>query len=133
MQGTLLDILEAGGSGDPALIVPEGPRFTYAQLREQVSITAERLAQLGLERPDRIATVFPNGAEAIVLFLAAAAVGTAAPLNPAYKEEEFSFYLSDVAARALIVPPGAAAPARAALPAGVALLEAHFEGHGQLV
>ncbi len=133
MQGTLLGILEAGAAADLALVVPGGPRLTYAQLREQVSLAAERLAQLGLQRQDRIAMVFPNGAEAIVLFLAAAAIGTAAPLNPGYKEEEFRFYLEDIAARALIVPPGGAEAARAAAPPQVQLVEAHFDGHGQLV
>ena len=31
----------------------------------------------------------------IVSFLAASMAGTAAPLNPSYKEEEFRFYLED--------------------------------------
>ena len=102
---TLLSVLEHGAASDPALVVPGGPRLTYGQLREQVSLAADRLAQHGLGREDRIAIVFPNGAESIVLFLAAAAVGTAAPLNAAYKEDEFRFYLGDTDARALIVPP----------------------------
>ena len=66
----------------------------------------------GVGRNDRVALVFPNSAEAIVLFLAASAVGTAAPLNGAYKEEEFRFYLEDTRARALVVPPGEAEMAR---------------------
>lgn len=133
MHATLVDILENGAAGDPALVVPDGPQLSYGQLREQVSLTAERLARLGFQRTDRLALVYPNGAEAIVLFLAASAVATAAPLNPAYKEDEFRFYLEDIDARALLVPPGGAEAARAALPPGVPLLEAHFDGHGQLV
>lgn len=133
MHATLVDILENGAAGDPALVAPEGPRLSYGQLREQVSLTAERLSRLGLQRADRLALVYPNGVEAVVLFLAAAAVATAAPLNPAYKEEEFRFYLEDIDARALLVPPGGAEAARAAIPPGVSLLEAHFDGHGQLV
>src|SRR6202165_1612103 len=122
---TLFSVLEHGAASDPALVVPGGPRLTYGQLREQVSLAADRLAQHGLGREDRIALVFPNGAESIVLFLAAATVGTAAPLNAAYKEDEFRFYLEDTGARALMVPPGEAMAARQALPDGVTLIEAH--------
>lgn len=133
MHATLIDVLEHGAAGDPALVVPGGPRLTYGQLREQVSLTAERLSRLGFQRADRLALVYPNGAEAIVLFLAVAAVATAAPLNPAYREEEFRMYLEDIDARAVLVPPGGGEAVRAALPPGVPLLEAHFDGHGQLV
>src|ERR1700694_1048112 len=130
---TLFSVLEHGAASDLALVVPGGHRLSYGQLREQVSLAADRLAQHGLGRDDRIALVFPNGAESIVLFLAAAMVGTAAPLNAAYKEDEFRFYLEDTGARALIVPPGEAEAARRALPDGVALIEAHLDRHGQLV
>ena len=133
MAATLTHVLEHGGAVDPALIVPGGPQLTYGQLREQVSLAADRLAHFGLRREDRIAIVFPNGAESILLFLAAATVGTAAPLNAAYKEEEFRFYLEDTGARALIVPPGEGEAARRALPPGTRLIEAHMDGHGQLV
>jgi acyl-CoA synthetase (AMP-forming)/AMP-acid ligase II len=130
---TLFSVLEHGASSDLAVVVPGGPRLTYGQLREQVSLAADRLAQHGLGRGDRVALVFPNGIESIVLFLAAASVGTAAPLNAAYKEDEFRFYLEDTEAKALIVPPGEAEAARRALPEGAALIEAHLDGHGQLV
>jgi oxalate---CoA ligase len=130
---TLLTVLEHGAASDLALIVPGGPRLTYAQLREQVSLAADRLAQHGLGREDRIAIVFPNGAESIVLFLAAATVGTAAPLNAAYKEDEFRFFLEDTGASALIVPPGEGEAARRAAPGSALLMEAHVDHHGQLV
>ena len=130
---TLHSALEHGASGDLAVVVPGGPRLTYGMLREQVSLAADRLAQHGLGRGDPIALVYPNGAEAIVLFLAAAEVGTAAPLNPAYKEDEFRFYLEDIQARALVVPPGGAPAARAARPESAMLIEAHFDNHDQLV
>ncbi len=56
----------------------------------------------------------PNGLPAIVSFLAASIAGTAAPLNPAYKEDEFRFYLEDTAAKVLILPPEGADDARRA-------------------
>jgi acyl-CoA synthetase (AMP-forming)/AMP-acid ligase II len=131
-ERTLLNVLGHGNASDLAVAVPGGVRLTYRQLREQVAATADGLAQLGVDREDRIAFVFPNGAEAIVLFLAASTVGTAAPLNAAYKEEEFRFYLEDTGARALVVPPGEAEMARRALPDGVTLIEAHVDGRGVL-
>src|SRR5436189_90424 len=54
-MATLLSVLEAGQAKDPAIIVPDGPRFTYGDLRTQVVRTADALAALGLERSDRIA------------------------------------------------------------------------------
>lgn len=133
MAATTLDeVLKHGRDADAAIVVPGGVRLTYRDLREQVRKSADALAQLGLGRGDRIALVLPNSAESIVLFLAAAAVGTAAPLNSAYKEDEFRFYMEDIGARALVVPPGQGEAARRALPANATLVEASFDPRGQL-
>jgi acyl-CoA synthetase (AMP-forming)/AMP-acid ligase II len=129
---TLPNLLERGSPEDLAVVVPDGVRLTYRALREQVSDAADVLAQLGLGRDDRIAMVLPNSAEAIVLFLAASAVGTAAPLNAAYKEDEFRFYLADIEARSLVVPPGAGEAARRALPAAATLVEASIDQRGRI-
>ena len=40
--------------------------------------------------------------------------GTAAPLNPSYKEDEFKFYLEDTSAKVLLLPPTGAEDARRA-------------------
>ena len=40
--------------------------------------------------------------------------GTAAPLNPGYKEDEFRFYLEDTNAKVLLLPPDGADEARRA-------------------
>ena len=114
MSGHLLDTLR-GADGDRALVIPDGPTFTYAGLRSAVEDAATRLSGLGVRRGDRVALAFPNGPEAIVLFLAAALAGTACPLNPAYTEDEFAFYLEDTDARLLLVPPGGSAAARRAM------------------
>ena len=115
-----------------AIALPGGPLLTYAQLRENVASAADTLARAGIARGDRVALVFPNGVEAIVLFLAAATAGSAAPLNPAYKESEFRFYLEDTAAKALVVPRGGAEAARNAMPRGVALIEAWVDERGNV-
>lgn len=112
---TLLDLLLATPSDQPSLILPEaGVRLTYRELREQVIALAAALKAAGIRRGDRVATALPNGLPAIVTFLAACIAGTAAPLNPGYREEEFRFYLEDTAARLLLCPPDGAEEARRA-------------------
>jgi acyl-CoA synthetase (AMP-forming)/AMP-acid ligase II len=129
---TLLGVLERGEAGATAVLAPEGPALTYAALRREVERAAEGLAALGIERGDRVALALPNGAEALVMFLGAAMAATAAPLNPAYTEEEFRFYMDDTGARALVVPPGGGEAARQALPDGALLVEARFDADGAL-
>jgi len=130
--GTLQTVLGAGADEHLALVVPGGPSYTYRRLREEVARAADMLAGYGIGRQDRVALVYPNGAEAVVFFLAAAAAGAAAPLNQAYKEDEFRFYLEDTRARVLLVPPGAGEDARRALPAGSLLIEAAIEADGSV-
>jgi acyl-CoA synthetase (AMP-forming)/AMP-acid ligase II/acetyltransferase-like isoleucine patch superfamily enzyme/acyl carrier protein len=83
-------------------------------LLHQVEQTAVALSGLGLKRNDRVAVVLPNGPEMAVAFLGVTCGLTCAPLNPAYKEEEFDFYLSDLNARALIVAADMPSPVRTA-------------------
>jgi len=54
VNGNILDAL-AGEDGDTALVIPDGPSFTYAQLRSAVEDAAVRLAGLGVRRGDRVA------------------------------------------------------------------------------
>jgi acyl-CoA synthetase (AMP-forming)/AMP-acid ligase II len=130
--GSLLEILERGHAQSTAIVVPGGISLTYAQLREQVAAAADGLARLGVRRDERVALVLPNSAETIVMFLAAATAGAAAPLNPAYKEDEFRFYLEDTGARVLVVAPARGEAARRALPAGALLVEASLDERGRI-
>ena len=75
---------------------------------------AEALAAAGVGRGDRVGMALPNGLPTIVSFLAASMAGTAAPLNPGYKEDEFRFYLEDTNAKVLLLPPDGADDARRA-------------------
>jgi len=72
------------------------------------------LAGAGLGPGEVDALVLPNGPELIAVFLAISGIGAAAPLNPAYTEREFRFYLTRLSARILILPGGVASPAVAA-------------------
>src|SRR5204862_828424 len=97
-------------------------RISYGELRQQVRAVAEQLAAAGIGRGDRVGIALPNGLAMIVAFLAASAAGTAAPLNPAYTEDEFRFYLGDTGARVLILPHDGAESARHAAGDRVAVL-----------
>jgi acyl-CoA synthetase (AMP-forming)/AMP-acid ligase II len=112
---TLLELIQVAPGDRTAVILPEaGLRVTYQSLRDQVAAMADAMASLGVGRGDRVATVLPNGLPAIVSFLAASVAGTAAPLNPGYREDEFSFFLEDTAAKILLVPGDGAPDARKA-------------------
>src|SRR5581483_8041082 len=98
---------------------------------EQVLTMAGALAAAGVGPGDRVAMALPNGAATIVGFLAASIAGTAAPLNPAYRYEEFLFYLEDTNARVLIVPPDGAEEARkAAAERGIRILPIETSDNG---
>lgn len=130
---SLRDLLEQGSGSSTAIAVAGGaPQVTYDQLRHQVDHLTVKLKQLGIGRSDRVAIALPNGLEMIVSFLAAAIAGTAAPLNPAYKLEEFRFYLEDTGSRALIVPPGSADVARGAAGNRAIIIEVEADSKGEV-
>jgi oxalate---CoA ligase len=97
-----------------ALLSDEDDPLSHLQLWDHVAVTVPALNWLGVGRSDHVAIVLPQGPDLAVTFLAVAAGATAAPLNPAYVEKEFLFYLEDLQARALILPQGSDSPARAA-------------------
>src|SRR5215467_396285 len=111
----LPSLLRVAPGTSTAVIIPEtGTAVTYDSLNQQIKNMAATLAAIGIRRGDRVANVLPNGLPTIVAFLAGAEVGTAAPLNPAYRFEEFTFYLEDTAAKVLLAPPDGAEEARRA-------------------
>ena len=114
MSITIAELLKNGSDDEPAILAPDGPTLTYAALRRQVDHLAGQLATLGIGRDDRVGIVLPNGPAAAIAFLAVAACAAAAPLNPAYREEEFRFYLDDLQARALLTLPDDTSDAQAA-------------------
>jgi acyl-CoA synthetase (AMP-forming)/AMP-acid ligase II len=128
---TLLALFEAIPSDQTAIIIPEqNIRVTYGHLRDQVAAFAEALASLGIRRGDRVGMALPNGLPTIVAFLAASQAGTAAPLNPGYKEEEFRFYLEDTNARVLLLPPDGAEEARRAAGEQVPVFAVEMDASG---
>ena len=110
---TVRELLAIGADADVAIGAPGRPDLDYRGLRALVERTGAALAGLGIGPGDRVAAVLPNGPAAATCFLAVASCATAAPLNAAYREDEFDFYVSDLKARLLVVPQGMDTPARA--------------------
>lgn len=124
---SILDLIEIWATKTPeaaAILAPDRAPLDFAGLDAHVRQAASALHEFGIGRNDRIAMVLPNSPETVVCFLAVAAAATCAPLNPDYRADEFNFYLSDLQARALIVPAGSPSPARAiAADRGIAIIE----------
>src|SRR5580698_1138986 len=130
---SLTELLAGGRPQQPGLIVPDSAEvLTYAQVASRVEALAQRLADLTVRRGDRVALALPNGPDIVLLLLAITALGAAAaPLNPAYTEAEFGFFLDDIAPRLLLIPAsGNAAASAAAATAGTALVGVRPDGDG---
>ena len=111
MHTTLKSLLAVGAESAPAISAPGRPALNYRGLRGQVDATLLALNALGAGRNDRVAIVLPNGPEMAACYMACAAGVTSAPLNPAYRADEFEFYLSDLNAKLLIVEQGSSSSA----------------------
>ena len=111
METRLRQLLERGPASAPALGAPGRADLTHSELRALVDRTVADLNALGIGRGDRLAIVLPNGPEMAACFISAACACATAPLNPAYRAEEFEFYLADLKARALVVERGSSSPA----------------------
>jgi oxalate---CoA ligase len=121
---TLQELLAVGADGAVALAAPGAAPLTYSGLRATVTRCAARLNAAGIGRGDRVAIVLPNGPDMAAAFVAIASCAAAAPLNPAYRADEFDFYLSDLKSKALVVERGSQSPAvEVARKRGIAVIE----------
>jgi acyl-CoA synthetase (AMP-forming)/AMP-acid ligase II/thioesterase domain-containing protein len=98
----------------PALLAPGRDALSYAGLGEQTARLAGRLRTAGIGPEHRVAVVLPNGPEMAAAFVAVASCAACAPLNPNYTRRDFEFYLSDIAASALLLEEATPAAAREA-------------------
>jgi len=91
-----------------AIIIPGRPNaltVSYQQLSLHVSAFQRKLAHLGISSQAAVSIALPNSYEFIVAFLAASRQrAIAAPLNPAYKQDEFEFYIDDLSSAVTLVP-----------------------------
>src|ERR1700712_1995558 len=96
---TALKLLPAATAFDDAAT------WTYRQLADRVDQIAHALLELGVRRGPRTGTVSimaPNSGDMIASLLAAQAVGTANPINPALAEDHAALLLRTAETRVLI-------------------------------
>jgi acyl-CoA synthetase (AMP-forming)/AMP-acid ligase II len=124
MIQTVYDVVSAGKSDAPAIGAPGRPWLTFGGLKKLTDDTLATLNEVGIGRGDRVAMVVPNGPEMASSFIALASGTSSAPLNPAYRADEFEFYLHDLKPKACVVQKGMDSPVRAmAEKVGVPIVE----------
>ncbi|KAL8707230.1 MAG: hypothetical protein Q9220_007701 [cf. Caloplaca sp. 1 TL-2023] len=97
-------------SKEPAILIPskgQALTFSFKDLHAHVASFQQQLADLGVAPQYAISIALPNSYEFIVAFLATAEQrAIAAPLNPAYTQDEFDFYIGDLDSALVLVPQG---------------------------
>jgi acyl-CoA synthetase (AMP-forming)/AMP-acid ligase II len=121
----ILDDLLAG-----TLIAPARLTMRQHELAAAARAVGAALAGRGIAPGEKVAASFVNGPEIVVAFFGVAGARlTFAPLNSAYTEDEFRFYLEDIAPRALLLAPGSVPAARAAAAAlGIETIDLEVSG-----
>lgn len=114
MTQTLAELIAGHEADQPALGAPGRPWLNYGGLRTLSEEVAASLRGSGVGPNDRVAIVLPNGPEMAAAFVTIAQAAVTAPLNPAYREDEFAFYLDDLKAKAIVLADGYDGPALAA-------------------
>ncbi|EOO01907.1 putative peroxisomal-coenzyme a synthetase protein [Phaeoacremonium minimum UCRPA7] len=130
-----------GDKNATAVIIPSKPKaltVTYQGLAKEVTSFQSKLAAIGITTASPVSIATVNSYEFIVSFLAASwQRAIAAPLNPAYKQGEFEFYIEDVKSAIVLVPRGAVqadSPAvRAAKKFNAAIAECYWDDGKQEV
>lgn len=90
--------------GERLLSIYEDERVTYAANFRAVAVLANRLAELGVEKGDRVALAMRNLPEWPVAFFAATAIGAImVPLNAWWTGAELEYGLKDSGAKVLIL------------------------------
>ena len=134
-MATLSNTFSSSSNGT-AIVIPGKPNastISYQQLSAEVSTFQEKLAKLGVTPGAAVSIALPNSYAFIVAFLAASwQRAIAAPLNSAYKQDEFEFYIDDLSSAVALVPQGAFGqdgPAvRAARKYKAAIVECYWNG-----
>jgi oxalate---CoA ligase len=99
---TIGQIIANGAPNNPAFRAPGRNALGFGELADIIEQTSGKLVQAGIDSGDKIAIVLPNSPEAATVFLTAANCATAAPLNPAYTQDEYAYYLNDLQAKMLL-------------------------------
>lgn len=93
-----------------AIIIPSRPNaltVSYKDLSVEIASFQQKLARLGVTPQSAVSIALPNTYEFIIAFLASSwQRAIAAPLNSAYKQDEFEFYIDDLKSALALVPKG---------------------------
>ncbi|KAI9027349.1 hypothetical protein CLU79DRAFT_741481 [Phycomyces nitens] len=143
MATTIFSIFEKTQNLDKAAVIipssaPIPASLTYRQLLDVIRDFATKLSLAvpaeALKPGSSISISYINSLEFVVAFLGVGFMRLiASPLNPAYKKDEFNFYLEDAKSTIMIVPAGASKdPKNAAVSAarerGALVVEIHWNG-----
>ncbi|MEX2281010.1 MAG: class I adenylate-forming enzyme family protein [Gemmatimonadota bacterium] len=86
--------IQAAESPDATFLIYQDRRLTFSQVDARATALAAALAELGVEKGDRIAIDLPNWPEFVISMFAAAKVGAIiVPLNPRYTVPELQYML----------------------------------------
>ena len=131
---TLSHVLQPASPASTAVVIPDGPSVSYRDLASEIERVAGLLAAAGVQRGRAVSIVLPNSLEFLTVFLALARAGAiAAPLNSAYTDDEFKFYMEDANSQLAILPPGPHEARTAAAQLGIPVMEAALDSRGRVV
>jgi len=107
---TVADVLDAAAArspdGEALVVVEQGIRWTWHELRDRARRLASGLIGLGLVPGDRIGMLATNRAEWILTQFGSACAGLVlVNINPAYRLPELEYALNKVGCRALVSEP----------------------------
>jgi oxalate---CoA ligase len=104
VRASLTELIDAPDER-PALAGAGGGRqLTYGELRATAERIGGQLLHSSVEPGQTVAMSFSNGPEIVATFLGVLAAGAAAaPLNPAYTQQELDAYLRDLRPAAMVV------------------------------
>jgi acyl-CoA synthetase (AMP-forming)/AMP-acid ligase II len=109
-SATTLSTSFSSTNNDTAIIVPHKTNpltVSYQKLSSDILSFQKKLVKLGVTPQSAVSIALPNTYEFIVAFLASSwQRAIAAPLNAAYKQEEFEFYIDDLKSAVALVPQG---------------------------
>ena len=111
MSNTLSDMIKYHPDKALAIGAKASEWMSYRSLRDLSDEVGSALHNMGLGRGDRVAIVLPNGPEMAAAFITLAQWVITVPLNPNYKKDEFSFYINDINAKAVVFLEGYNGPA----------------------
>lgn len=111
MPLSISSMLAAQGAENYAFGASGKSWMSYSALRDLSREVFVILRESGVGATDRVAMVLENGAAMATAFVTIAQAASTAPLNPNYRVDEFSFYLEDLNAKAIVFKVGYGGPA----------------------